>query len=365
VSDPGSDGTGQGRDMATAKRRRLRRSSDATIKLTDVARLAGVSTATASRALNSPSKVLPETRERVEAAIRSLNWIPHGAAKALASHRTRTVGALIPTLGHQMITAMIEALQQDLGDAGYTLLLGRPELSPERTLRQASKMLEHGIEALVLMGEAQPPELMEFLHRRNVFYVIGYTSGRHGMHNCIGFDNYVEMARLTQYLLELGHTRFGLLTRSYEGNDRIQQRVQAVRDTLAMAGLAVRPQHEVIVDRWLIGAGREGMQRLLEGAGPRPTAVICANDYLAAGAVIEAKARGLDVPVEISVTGFDDLELAAQIDPPLTTVKVPAIQVGHEIARYILGTLENGEAELPGRLSAELVVRGTTAPPRD
>jgi LacI family transcriptional regulator len=325
--------------------------------------MAGVSTATASRVINSPAKVQDDTRERVQSAIRTLNWIPHGAAKALASFRTRTVGALIPNLGHQSITAMIEAMQQDLGDAGYTLLLGRPDLSLERTLRQARKMIEHGVECLVLMGEEQPPELMDFLHGRNVFYVVCYTSGRHGRLNCIGFDNYLEMSRLTEHLLELGHRNFALVTRSYAGNDRIRQRIEAVRDTLAAAGLAIRPQHDVVAPSWQIGAGRDGMQTILSSKGPRPSAVICANDYLAAGALIEAKANGLRVPGDLSITGFDDIELAAQLDPPLTTVRVPAAQIGHEVARFVIGTLDDGRADLPVRLPAELVIRGSTGAP--
>ncbi len=119
----------------------------------------------------------------------------------------------------------------------------------------------------------------------------------------------------------------------------------------------------MIVDSWQIGAGRQGMQRILKADGPRPTAVVCANDYLAAGAVIEAKAAGLDIPRDMSVTGFDDLELAAQIEPPLTTIKVPAPELGRQIARFIIETLEKGSATLPERLSADLVIRGTTARP--
>ena len=104
------------------------------------------------------------------------------------------------------------------------------------------------------------------------------------------------------------------------------------------------------------------MQMLL-ARPPMPTAVICVNDYLAAGALIEAKAAGLAVPGDVSITGFDDVELAAQIDPPLTTVRVPAREIGVTIARFIMARLETGEAPLPGRLEAELVVRGTTGRP--
>ena len=343
------------------KRGRVRKPLAMT-KLVDVARVADVSTATVSRVLNSPNMVSEASRVRVHAAIKELNWIPHGAAKALASLRTRTVGALIPTLSHQAISAMLESLQQVLGDAGYTLLLGRPDASPDRTVRQAMKMIEHGIECLVLMGEEQPKALMALLEQRNVFYVVAYTSGRMGLKNCIGFDNFLEMSRLVQHLLDLGHKNFGLLTRSFEGNDRIRQRVEAVHETLARVGIAIRPQHKIIVPSWALGAGRNGMQQVLQ-ALPRPTAVVCVNDYLAAGALIEAKAEGLHVPDDISIVGFDDLELAAQLDPPLTTVRVPAPQIGEEIGRFILGHLEGGSAQLPDRFEATLMIRGSTGRP--
>ena len=349
------------KEAPAAKRGRARRPLAIT-KLVDVARVANVSTATVSRVLNSPDMVSETSRLRVHAAIKELNWIPHGAAKALASLRTRTVGALIPTLSHQAISSLLESLQQVLGDAGYTLLLGKPDPVADRMVRQAMKMIEHGIECLVLWGEEQPKALMTLLEQRNVFYVVAYTSGRMGLKNCIGFDNFVEMSRLVQHLLDLGHRRFGLLTRSFEGNDRIRQRVEAVHETLAQVGVAIRPQHRIIVPSWALGAGRNGMREVLE-ATPRPTAVVCVNDYLAAGALIEAKAEGLSVPRDISIVGFDDLELAAQLDPPLTTIRIPAPRIGEEIGHFILGQLEKGSARLPDRFEGTLMIRGSTGPP--
>ena len=353
----------RGKSSQPAKRTRARKPLSSLTKLSDVARMADVSLATASRAINSPALVSDDTRARVQAAIKSLGWIPHGAAKTLASVRTRTIGALIPTLGHQTIAGMLESLQNSLGTAGYTLLLGRPDSSAERTIQQASKMIEHGVECLVLMGEDQPQGLMEMIEQRNLFYVVAYTSGRQGLQNCIGFDNYLEMERLTRHLLDLGHRDFGLLTRAYEANDRIRQRVEAVHQTLAQIGVAVRPQHQVIVPNWGIEAGRDGMRQILSDATP-PTAVICANDYLATGALLEAKARGLHVPDDVSISGFDDLELVSLLDPPLTTVHVPNQQIGEEIARFIINRLDKGEAVLPKRFEATLMVRGSTGRPR-
>jgi LacI family transcriptional regulator len=348
--------------VVAMKQRRSRKPFNGAIKLADVARHAGVSTATASRAINTPALVSAAAREKVEAATRALNWIPHGAAKALASLRTRTIGVLIPTFGHQTIAAMIEALQHELAIANYTLLMGWPDPSLQTALPQALNMIERGVECLILMGEDQPEALIELLERRGIFYVIAYTSGRQGRPNCIGFDNFIEMSKATSYLLSLGHRSFGLITRSYENNDRIRQRVEGVHQTLAQEGIAIRPQHFVEVSHWLIGSGRAGMQTLLSHP-PVPTAVICANDYLATGALIEAKANGLAVPDDMSIIGFDDVELAGQLDPPLTTVRVPAREIGLNIARFVLDTLEKGTATLPPRLEAELVIRGTTGKP--
>lgn len=355
--------TGDTPDSPAAKRSRTRRSVQSSVKLEDVARLARVSTATASRVINSPGAVTEKTRARVEKAIAELGWIPHGAAQALASLRTRTVGALIPTLGHQTIATMLESLQQSLGEAGYTLLLGRPDAARDRTVVQVSKMIQNGIECLVLMGEDHPPELFAMLEQRRIFHVIAYTTGGMGHSNCIGIDNHGEMTRMVRYLLGLGHRSFGVIAASHAHNDRIRLRIEAIRDTLAEEGIAVRPQHFKVVPQWTIGCGREGMRAIL-AEDQRPTAVICTNDYLASGAVIEARAAGLVVPRDISVSGFDDNELASHIDPPLTTVHVPAAEMGKTIADYVIFTLDGGERDLPIRLEAQLVVRQSTARPR-
>jgi LacI family transcriptional regulator len=350
-------------DTPTLKKSRSRRSVQSAVKLEDVARLARVSTATASRVINSPGSVTEKTRQRVEKAIAELGWIPHGAAQALASLRTRTVGALIPTLGHQTIATMLESLQQSLGAAGYTLLLGRPDASQDRTIDQASKMIQNGVECLVLMGEDHPAELFAMLEQRRIFHVIVYTTGGFGRTNCIGIDNYSEMSKMVRYLVELGHRSFGVIAANHTHNDRIRLRINAIRDTLAEEGIAVRPQHFQVVPQWTIGCGRDGMRKLI-AEDIRPTAVICTNDYLASGAVIEAKAAGLSVPGDISVSGFDDIELASHIEPPLTTVHVPAVEMGRTIADYVIRVLDGGEATLPIRLDAQLVVRASTAPPR-
>ena len=158
--------------------RRSRRSGTAPVRLEDVARLAGVSTASVSRALNAPALVSAVLRDRILHAAQELKWVPNGAAKALASLRTRTVGVMIPTLSHQNFATLIEALQHDLAAAQYTLILCCMDASAELRLQQARTLVERGVECLVLVGEAHPDALFDLLRYQNVPYVITYTSGR-------------------------------------------------------------------------------------------------------------------------------------------------------------------------------------------
>jgi LacI family transcriptional regulator len=349
--------------ITTLRSRRPRRSGNAAVKLEDVARYAGVSTASVSRALNAPNLVSPGLRDRIAQAAQDLKWVPNGVAKALASLRTRTIGVMIPTLSHQNFATLIEVLQHDLAAAQYTLILCCMGQSEELRVQQARKLVEQGIECLVLVGEAHPDALFDLLRSQNVPYVITYTSGRSRQHTCIGFDNYAASFKVTRHLLELGHVNFGMIAHATPDNDRIHQRISAVQDALAQSGIAIRPQQFVRVNSRHIASGREGMRKILADDIPRPTALICTNDYIATGALIEAKRLGLLVPRDLSIVGFDDTDMSAHLDPPLTTVRVPSRLMGEEIAKYIIDYLEHGAAETPPPLPAVLIIRDSTAPP--
>jgi LacI family transcriptional regulator len=342
--------------------RRVRKVSAVVAKLSDVATRAGVSTASVSRSINFPETVSEEVRLKVAFAMQELNWIPHGAARALASRRTGIVGAIIPALGHQNFATVIEALQEGLQKGGYTLLLGVSNFSPERELEQARRMVERGVECLVVLGEQHAPKLYSTLEAHNIPCLVLYTTGRGSDRACIGFDNYAASRRLVQYLLDLGHREFGMIAHPAEGNDRIQQRLAAVRETLAEQGRAIRPAHFAAVPMFSLAFGRQGLAEIL-GARPCPTAILCTNDYLAAGAILEARARGVAVPQDISIAGFDDIELAAHLDPPLTTVRVPDLIMGERAAQHIVSLLRGEAPPPPLEIEAPLIVRGSTGPP--
>jgi len=330
-------------------------------KLDDVARAAGVSLATASRALSAPQLLKPATLARVLNAARLLGYLPHGAARALASRRTHTIGAVIPTLDNAIFANSTQAMQRELGEHGYQLLLGSHEYDPGREVQVTRALLERGVDGLVLVGTDHSPELYQLLAGFRSPYVLTWSIDESGHHHCVGFNNREAAARVTQYLYDLGHRQFAVISGFTAHNDRARDRITGVREALIARGLALNSER-VVETSFSVQSGREALRVVLQPA-PRPTAIICGNDILAHGAMLEALALGIDVPRALSITGFDDMELAAQIPPGLTTMRIPTAEIGRRTAQHILARLNGEKTDKRTELAVELVVRGSTAPP--
>ena len=338
-----------------------RSSSGKTAKLSDVAELARVSTATVSRALTCPGKVKPATAARIRQAVQALGYVAHGAARALASKRTHTIGAVIPTLDNAIFANTAHALQQALDDAGYTLLIASHEFDAEVEARVTQALVERGVDGLVLLGATHHPSVLRMLDTQQIPYVLTWALDAAGRHPCVGFDNRAAANRIASHLLDLGHREFAMITGITTGNERAAERREGVRQALAARGIALAPGR-VVEKSYTLSAGREGLREILRAA-PRPTAVICGNDVLAIGALAECQAQGIAVPREISVTGFDDLEIAAVVTPALTTIHFPTAELGSYAAQHLLARLAGKPFEMRTELPVELVVRGSTAPP--
>jgi LacI family transcriptional regulator len=329
----------------------------------DVAVAAGVSSATVSRSFNNPDKVAPIVRARVLATAAALGWMPHAAGSALARGRTNIAGAIIPTLDNEIFAAQIGGMQSTFSTRSVTLLLGCSHYDREQAFKHAQAMLAKGVEALAIAGEAHKPELFDTIAARGVPYVVTYSYRTDSPHPCIGFDNHDAFYCMTRHLLDQGHRTIGLIVQPVAGNDRIEARVAGVRNALAGQGLGLRPQH-VREGEWSIGFGRESLRAIMSGPLPQPTAVICGNDWLAIGALLEARTMGLMVPDDLSITGFDDVAMAAQMEPGLTTMRVDNARIGSLAADYLLARL-SGETPSPvPPLLPEFIERGSTAPPR-
>lgn len=331
------------------------------VGLRDVARTAGVSTATVSRAINSPDLVSADLRERIEVAIKQLGWVPDGAARALSTRRSQTIGAVFPALSIGDFAVATHAIQSELSQAGYTLLLACSEYEPELELRLVRKFIERGVDGLILVGQAHHPDLAPLLAQREMPFVntFVYDPATHG--SCVGPDNHKALMMMTDYLADLGHVRFGVIAQSTRNNDRASARLAGLRDALALRGLAVRPQH-FAMGEWSVSEGR-GLLRKLMQTEPRPTAVVCGNAHLAVGAVLEALSLGLRLPEELSIVGYDDIEIMSHLPVSVTTVRVPGAEIGRVAARVLVARLEGREGPSELEAQAELVIRASSGPP--
>ncbi|MEP7276977.1 MAG: LacI family DNA-binding transcriptional regulator, partial [Betaproteobacteria bacterium] len=339
---------------------RTRAKSPATLR--DVARVAGVSPATASRALSTPAKVRAATLARVLAAAHERGYVLDGAARALRQGRTRTIGAVIPTLDNAIFANATHALQKALAAQGHTLLLACHEFDLAAEVHVARQLIERGVDGLVLVGLDHRLELFHILETAAMPYLLTWALDRSGRHACVGFDNREAAMRMVRYLLDIGHRDFAMIAGETAHNDRARSRFEGVVSALAAAGLAPSPDR--FVERvYTFAAGRDGM-RALAALSPRPTAIICGNDVLAIGALAECRAAGIAVPADVSLTGFDDLEVASMITPTLTTLRVPTRELGEAAAAAMLKIVSGDEATCCQEIAVDLVVRETTAPPR-
>jgi LacI family transcriptional regulator len=329
--------------------------------LSDVAQLARVSTATVSRALTCPDKVKPATAARIRQAVQALGYVAHGAARALASRRTHTIGVVIPTLDNAIFANTAHALQRTLDQAGYTLLLASHEFDAEVEARVTRALIERGVDGLVLLGATHHPSVLRMLDTQQVPYVLTWALDASGRHPCVGFDNRTAAIRIANHLLELGHREFAMISGVTAGNERASDRLEGVRQALSARGIALAPGR-LVEKQYTLSAGREGLREVLRET-PRPTAVICGNDVLAIGALAECNAQGLAVPREISLTGFDDLEMASVVTPALTTVHFPTAELGSYAGQHLLARLAGKPFDMRTELPVELIVRASTAPP--
>ena len=346
--------------MSRTKTRKQKR-SPSTVRLSDVARLAGCSTATVSRVLNKPDGVNSEARERVDAAIRQLGYLRNSAARALRSRRTRTIGAVIPTLDHAIFARLLAALQGYTSEHGYSLLVTTSGFQVDQELRQARLLVERGAEGLVLVGHTHSPELYAALEGKGIPFVNTYSYLPDSRHVSVGFDNRGAARQVAEYLLDLGHRDFALIVGYRKDNDRVKDRVEGALEAIAARSLATADTL-IVEEPYSIEGGREGLRRVLV-AGTRPTALICGSDVLAFGVLIECDSRGIAVPRELSVAGFDDLEFAAHLRPPLTTIRVPAIEMGRRAGEFLLAKIA-GQPHAPHYpLETSLILRQSTAPP--
>ncbi len=330
--------------------------------LDDVAKSAGVSTATVSRCLNSPGQVVESTRLRVMRAVEELGYTPNFGARVMAAKRTFTVGAIIPTMENAIFARGLQAFQEELHSRNYTLLVASSAYRPEIEEEQIRALVARGADGLLLIGHDRDPSLREYLRRQNVPALVAWTVSADTPQPSVGFDNRAAMRAMTDEVLKLGHKRVGVISAISTGNDRVRQRIEGIRDAMQANGFD--PDTLAITETaYGIENGAEAFDLLMR-AEPRPTVLICGNDVLAVGALRRARERGLDVPGDVSITGFDDMELARIVTPALTTVGVPHREMGRIAARELIDMIENDSPGSTVELKTVLKMRESLSVPK-
>lgn len=325
--------------------------------LQDVAKAARVSTATASRCLNAPDKVSEATRERVLRAVKHLRYAPNFGARAIAANRTNTYGAIIPTMENAIFARGIEAFQKALVAKSATMLVASSSYDPDREEEQIRTMIARGADGLLLIGMDRDPDIYALLSERNIPFIVAWAYSGDKARPCVGFDNRAAARALAERALSLGHRTFGFLSGWTRCNDRARERIEGARDALAGAGLDPDLMPVIETD-YAIGSGREAFRRLLQEP-VRPSVVMCGNDVLAVGAVQGAQEAGFCIPGDISITGFDDIELATVVSPALTTVHVPHRDMGRLAAEVLMGMANDDAGPRQIELATHIVERAS------
>ena len=329
------------------------------VRLSDVARDACVSAATVSRAITQPELLSVATLARVRDSARRLGYVPDGAARALASGRSDTIGAIVPTLDSAIFSQALQAMQATMAQEGFLLLVAAHESSPGAETQAVRALLSRGVDGLMLVGAERAPETMAILKASRVPVVLTWCGNRE--FSSVTIDNALAGRLAAQHLIALGHRRIAMITGPLFFNDRQAARLAGARAALAEAGLGLTDP--LVSEQALsLAGGRHGCATLLE-LDERPTAVIGGIDLLAIGCIAEAHARGIDVPGSLSVVGIDGLDMSAHVSPSLTTVHVPTARIGQLAALKLIAQVRGNAVEPESRLPVEMIVRRSTSRP--
>ena len=333
------------------------------VGIREVAERAGVSTATVSRSLNNPNAVSAELRGRIAAIIDEIGYIPDASARALSVRRTRTIGAIIPTVDNAMFAQGVQTLQTYLASKDYLLLLSTNEYDLDVELKQARNLVSRGIDGLILRGDEHHDELRRLLATQEIPFVnVGvYEPGK--PYPSIGTDNAAAGRAITRHLVGLGHRRIGMVAAMQRNNDRAQARLRGVLEILDAENIPPPPEWIMQVNYKLDEA--RAAARVMLSRDERPTAIVCGNDVIAYGVLLEAAKLGFAVPEEVSVVGFDDLEWSRHLHPSLTTIHMPTNEIWQRAGEYLVQTLAGVPAIRHHEVDFSLVVRESTAPPPD
>jgi DNA-binding LacI/PurR family transcriptional regulator len=345
----------QGREAKGIVRRPLRQPS-----IKDIARIAQVSHPTVSRALQNSPLVNAQTAARIRKIADETGYRASAVARGLVTRRTRTIGLVVTTVADPFASEVVCGIEQTANDHGYSVILADSNADPERERKVVQSLAERRVDGIIVTSSRVGALYVPLLSEMMVPIVLVNDQYPGDFVHSVMIRNQDGMRAVTEHMIALGHRRIAYIGDRF-GYQSDTERLAGYRAALSAADLPAQSDLVVHGDGGA-EAAMQGMEQLLALA-KAPTAVCCYNDMSALGAMRCLRNRGLRVPGDFSVAGFDDLFFAAYTEPPLTTVRQPMRRMGHMAMESLLKLMEGGDSVAQIHIEAELVVRQSTASP--
>jgi LacI family gluconate utilization system Gnt-I transcriptional repressor len=303
-------------------------------RIEEVAARAGIAAITVSRALRRPEKVAPETRARVMAAVEALGYIPNLAASSLASRRSGIIAVVVPTIAGSVFADTVQGLSDAVTGRGFQLLLGQSAYSAEAERALLAAIIGRQPDGIVLTGVARDPATRALLERAGTPVVETWDLTADPVDLLVGFSNEAAGRAIAEHFIGKGRRRLAFVGGA---DHRAASRRTGFEAAITAAGLA--PAAAVIRDGPIsYGAGRRGLDAVL-AAAPDADAVFFATDLLAVGGLLECRKLGIAVPDRLAIAGLGDLEISAELQPALTTVRIPSYEIGRRAGELLLARI--------------------------
>ncbi|MEM9638538.1 MAG: substrate-binding domain-containing protein [Pseudomonadota bacterium] len=323
-----------------------------------VAKAANVSASTVSRYFNHPELLKLTTRRKIERAVRKEGYIRNRAAQTIHGIRSGTIGVLVPTIDHTIFAEVVQAFSDAVAQEGFTILLASHGYDQQREYEILRKFLEHRVDGVALTGLDHDDAVFQLIDSQDVPSVLMWNYAENSPLPSVGASNRLAGELITQHVLSLGHREIACMFAPSEGNDRAKERRLAVLTTLEEAGVRI-PTERKLTTVYSISASKRDAITLFSDPN-LPTALICGNDIIATGAIYAAATVGLKVPNDVSIVGIGDFKGSSDIEPGLTTVRLPARQIGKMAGSNLAAAIKNPSSERHGTHCApKLIIRGT------
>jgi len=326
----------------------------------DVARIANVSTATVSRVINSPERVRLETRKRVYRAMEVCRYKYNALARSFATKRSHTFGLIVPTITNPIFAESTRGVQDFANEKGYQVILGNSDYQYEKEAKLVEVLRERQVEGLIITTTNLKGNILKSLLDDDFPFVLLYSTLRKGPISTVGVDNFLGGYRATEHLIHQNHHRIAMLAGGFYFSDRSFHRWHGYKRCLKDHNIPYDPSL-LLQTQYTLLSGRDGIRELLSLKKP-PTAVFCSNDFIALGAMEGARELGFKLPEDLSIVGFDDIQIATFVTPTLTTISQPAYNMGSLGTKILLDHISKRPYKPVHKiLETRLVVRESTA----